>query len=204
MIPQVNLPAGQSGNWRVEHFTVTPDEASMDRMLAAVKGRRRHIKPGRYTRLMRHGTVVMSDTPDEMSDHRMAVFKAAGHCLVLGLGLGMVVAAMLEMPQVTRVTVVELSEDVIALTGPTLKARYGDRLEIIQGDALAWMPPKDVRYGVVWADIWDDITSENLPEMQLFNRRYAKRADWKGNWCEDECKAHREKSKKHVAWYSLA
>ena len=73
---------------------------------------------GTYTRL-RHSErgIVMSDIPHEMLDHREPVSHARGHCLINGLGLGMVLAAVLKQPDVTDVTVIEVDRDVIDLVG---------------------------------------------------------------------------------------
>jgi spermidine synthase len=112
----------------------------------------------------------------------------------------MVIAAMLNKPEVTKVTVIELSEDVIALTAPTLKERYGDRFEVIQADGLEWKPPKGQRYGCVWADIWDNICADNLEQMTKFNRRYGRISDWHGNWAEDSCRYQKKQSDRYCRW----
>lgn len=207
IIPPVDLPEGKSGEWSIEKFTVSQAAANgeiLRMMFSNFAGGRGCIKPGTYTRLCCAGDVIMSDTPDEIRDHKGAVWAAHGHCLVLGLGLGMVVVAMLENPDVTKVTVVELSPDVIALTGPTLKARYGDRLAIIEADATTWKPPTGARYGCVWADIWPDISDLNLPQMRTFSRRYSRCADWYGNWAEELCKDMGRRIKEAQARAALA
>lgn len=129
----------------------------------------------------------MSDTPDEIRDLYPIVWKAQGHVLINGLGLGVVLQACLQKEDVTRATVIEISPDVIALVAPHYREKYGDRFEVIQADALAWKPPKGVRYGAVWHDIWDTICWENLESMKLLHRRYGRRADWQGSWCRYLC-----------------
>jgi hypothetical protein len=141
--------------------------------------------------LMRGSVLVMSDTPAEIRDHLSFIRKAAGHVLINGLGLGIVAEACLRKDEVTKVTVVELSEDVIALVGPTLQARWGDRLEIVNVSAFDYKPPKEVRYGTVWHDIWDYICSDNIEGMKKLHRKYGRRADWQGSWCRSECEYQR-------------
>jgi hypothetical protein len=193
---KVDVPEGQSGNWRVERFVVTERDADLERIRSAFasSARRIPVPAGHYTRLM-HGTgfgaLVMSDTPAEMNDHRYAIHLAKGKVLVNGLGLGVVVQAMLEKPEVDHLTVIEISPDVIALVGDHYKERYGDRVEIIEADALTWKAPKGVRYDVVWHDIWKDICADNLPEMHKLHRKYGRRADWQGSWCRAECEWQR-------------
>ena len=115
-IPDVDLPEGRVGDWSVERFTVSKDEAMFD----AIRSLGRSVLPGTYTRLMRGRTVVMSDTPAEKRDHMGAVRRAEGDVLVAGLGLGMAVAAMLNRPEVRCVTVIEQAQEVIDLVAPTL------------------------------------------------------------------------------------
>lgn len=145
----------------------------------AFKGGGRSCRPGTYTRLMRGSTLVMSDTPDEKRDHYDFVRRARGHVLIHGLGLGMVLGAVLGKLEVSSVTVIELSQDVINLVG----ASYDDpRVTIVCADALTWEPPKGARFGAVWHDIWDDICSDNREDMKLLHRRYGRRSTWQGSW----------------------
>ena len=112
--------------------------------------------------------------------------------MVHGLGLGVAVQAMLNKKKVQKLTVVEISSDVIALVGSYYAALFGNRLEIINADAFTWKPPKDVRYGVVWHDIWDNICSDSLPEMHKLHRKYGRKTDWQGSWCRWRCEQQRD------------
>jgi hypothetical protein len=183
------------------------------------------FREGSYTMLKRGQSTIMSDTPDEIRDHMGPVAEAErrrGHVLINGLGLGMVAAAILnaelhceecsgyphrggctcepvaDRPKrytVDKVTVIENSPDVIALVGPTLKERYGDRLEIIEADAFTYKPPKGIRYSVVWHDIWPDLCGDNLKPMGTLHRRYGRRCDWQGSWGKELLKYHRQRNK---------
>lgn len=180
---QVDIPEGVSGDWRVERFAVNKDEA----MLSSLRDPRRHVSPGTYTRLVRGNTVVMSDTPAEIRDHWAPIGRARNRCRVHGLGLGMVVAAILDKPEVSLVEVVERSQDVIDLVYPTLEARYGDRLQLIHSDVLTGHPLSSERgYDMIWHDIWDDMSESNLPQMTLLHKRWARRTLWQGSWGKEE------------------
>jgi len=182
---KVDIPEGRSGDWRVERFTVSPEHASMERVRALSNGGR-FVPEGTYTGLYRGQVVVMSDTPDEIRDHREAIFQAKGKCLVNGLGLGVVARAMLETPEVEHVTVVEKSVDVIDLVGAHLLLEYQiERLEIIHKDCFDFQPEKGERWNVVWHDIWDYLCEDNLPEMHRLHRKYGRRCDWQGSWGRD-------------------
>jgi hypothetical protein len=188
MIPAVTVPVGTRGPWAVERFEVTEHDAKLEN-LRAMFGSGRPIHPGTYTRLTYRGHVVMSDTPAEKHDHWWPVHNARGHCLVTGLGLGVVADAMLLRPEVTKVTVVEIDADVIALVAPHYRALYGERFEAVLANAYQYQPAAKV-YGVVWHDIWPAICSDNLPEMTRLKRKYGRRAERQGCWCEAECRRY--------------
>ena len=182
LIEKVSLPAMAKGPWKIERFKVdAPDFHSMLRGRGVPVGEE-------FTRLMRGRTVVMSDTPAEMRDHYYAVEKAKGSCLINGLGIGMVLKAVLKNPEVTDVTIVEVSQDVIDMVAP----HYSDeRVTFVCADALAYQPPKGKRYQMVWHDIWDYICGDNLAQMHALHRKYGRRSNWQGSWCRDECERHR-------------
>lgn len=186
------LPEGQAGDYRIERFEVTGKEWQGFTP--------RHVPAGTYTRLMRGNTVVMSDTPDEWRDHCGFVAVAEGRVLVAGLGIGMVVRALLRKPEVTHVTVVELSPEVIGLTAPHLKALYGDKLEVVQGDILEWKPPKDARWDCGWYDIWDDITSENLDDMKRLHRRFGTKVKYQASWARGLCERQARSERQGPQW----
>jgi hypothetical protein len=185
MIP-VQIAEGTRGKWTVARFSVTEADAKFSALRAAMKGRG-YVPAGTYTKLARNGCIIMSDTPDEMRDHRYAVSVAKGHVLLNGLGIGMVLTNILRKKEVTAVTIVEIDADVIALVGPN----YTDpRVNIIHESAFEYSPPKGIRYGAVWHDIWDSICGDNLPQMTKLKRKYGRRTDWQGCWCEYECKRY--------------
>lgn len=185
----VDVPDGQSGNWRVDKFSVNKDEAKHYNAMSSFNFSTRgtFIQPGTYTRLMRKEKTIMSDTPSEVRDHLEMIGKAEGNVLVAGLGLGMVAQACLEKDSVDKVTVIELSPDVINLVGSHLYNKHGsERLEIVQGDIFTWKWPRGVKYDAAWFDIWDDVCGDNALEMSKLKRQFAKRSVWRGCWREWE------------------
>jgi len=191
-IPPVAIPPAARGPWRIETVEV-PSGISVGAMRLAMQGR--WCPPGTYTRLVHavRGT-VMSDTPAEMADHAMFVRVARGHCLINGLGLGMCLSAILQKPEVTAVTVVEIDADVIALVGPHFT---DSRVAIVHSAAMDFKPPRGIRYGAVWHDIWDTICTDNLPEMHALHRKYGRRAAWQGSWCRERCEQERRSEQRY-------
>lgn len=188
----IEVPDGVSGEWSVVSFTV--QEKELSQMISMFKTGR-GVPAGNYKRLMRSGVVVMSNTPDEIRDFWHFVCKAKGHVLVNGLGIGVLLKALLNKPEVTKITVIEKSADVIKLVADTY---LGDsRVNIINADAFDYVPPKGERYDAVWHDIWDYITSENLPEMTKLHRKYGRRADYQESWCKAQCERMKREDKRY-------
>lgn len=185
-----NLPAdGVSGDFRIETFTVSKQESQFS-------GLRRgdYVAEGKYKRLMRGGTVVMSNTQMEISSNYDFVREAKGKVLINGLGLGMILAAILTKPEVTEVTVIEKFKEVVDLTGP--KFANDSRVKIINADALEYKPAKGEKFDCVYHDIWDFICADNLEDMAKLHRRYGKKTNWQDSWKKSECQYHKRQSNK--------
>lgn len=183
---KVRIPSGRCGNWSVEQFEVTEKQAEIERFSSIFNGNR-GVPAGIYTALKESRYLIMSDTPDEIQDHLSIITEAKDHVLLNGLGIGMVLQAVIEKPEVTHVTVIERSKEVITLVGLFYQEKYGNKLTIIHADALDWKPPKGQAFGAVYHDIWPNICIDNLPEMKKLHRKYGHRTDWQESWCRREC-----------------
>lgn len=192
------IPEGKSGDWRVERFTVTETDAQFHNLRCAFNPQRpaRPIQAGEYTRLMRGGAVVMSDTPAEVGDAKWFVAEATGDILVGGLGLGIVARQLLDKPKVGHVTVVEISPDVISLVHPYLKPKYGGYLDVIQADIFDWKPPNGYKWDYAWYDIWDTICGDNFYEMGRLKRKFRRYATKQRCWCERETRRGHRKDRR--------
>jgi hypothetical protein len=172
------VPEGKSGIYTIEKFTISEKQAKFDELRNQISlfqgGSFRPVEPGTFTRLMTNSHVLMSDTPAELEDFEYFIDGCSGSGLISGLGLGVVTEMVLQKPEVTHVTVLEISPDVILLVGDFLKSKYGDRLEIIHTDAFLWKPTKGIKYDFVWHDIWDDICADHLPEMSKLKRKFGR------------------------------
>lgn len=181
----LNLKPGKSGEWEVKQFRVSEEDAKWDRVRNAVNGHpERAVSAGDYWKLTYHGNIYMSNTPAEVMDHWPFIYRANGCILIAGLGLGMVVKALLDKPDVSRIVIVEKSEDVINLVG---QAYTGDsRVEIVHGDIFDYKPKEHFDYA--WFDIWQEIDGDNYPEMKRLHCRFARAATVKDSWCREQCK----------------
>ncbi|MCP3962046.1 MAG: hypothetical protein GY719_29745 [bacterium] len=180
------IPTGRCGEWLLECFEVREAPVSGPRSPDAPACSR--PRPGSYSRLKRGDTVFMTDLYDEWYTQKIAIDQACrrgGHVLISGLGLGMIVESILRAPSSTveRITVLELSPEVIELVAPHVLARYPGRLEILEADVFAWQPPEGARYTVVWHDIWPNPQApEALTDMEVLEERYRPVCEWHGCW----------------------
>ena len=114
-------------------------------------------------RLCRGNTLWMSLTPMELESQSHHVLAAKGHTVLMGLGMGLLLYNVLLNNDVEKVTVIENDPDVIELfhqiTNPTAWQNW-DKVSIIVGDALNWIPSETVDYLAV--DIWPALGDENL------------------------------------------
>jgi len=182
---KAGLPAGRSGDWSIEKFSVQPPGRGDNRPACF------RSPAGTYTRLKKGNEVFMTDLYDEWWTQRMAIAEARGRggdVLITGLGLGLVVASILEPPTglVGRVFVIERSADVIGLVGTQLDNRYGGQIEIINADAFEWLPPAGQRFNTGWHDIWPNPHEPGvLAQAERLERRFEPHCAWQGNWVRD-------------------
>ncbi|WP_205660702.1 hypothetical protein [Aeromonas veronii] len=194
---EVTVPPGSSGSWCIEEFTISEAQSYSSCLRAIASGRvDAFIPEGTYKRLKRGATVVMSNSPMEVRTNRTFIRRAKGHVLINGLGLGMVLSEILKKPDVKSVTVIEASFDVIKLVAPTFVDE--PRVNIIHADAFKYQPAEDACFDAVWHDIWDAISSENLPEMHCLHQKYKRIAKWQSSWARKECEIMRKHTTKSI------
>jgi hypothetical protein len=196
---KVDVPEGNIGEWRIEHAVVTTEDENAGHMRSFnPSSMGRYVPAGTYTMLYNGGKLWMSDTPDEGRDHLEPIYEAkrrGGHVLINGLGIGMVANAVLSFENVTKVTIIEMSPEVIALVGPSLIKKYGSRCEIIEANSYEYKPPKGIRYSMVWHDIWLNLCTDNLKEMAKLHRKYGRRTDWQASWSKELLLRHRRQER---------
>lgn len=180
MFISIDVPDGRSGEWEVSTFAIDDEAARFRNRINP----RCPVHAGFYKQLIQGGHQWMTTLPEEIEQQREFIERAHGSVLITGLGLGAVLQLVLEKPEVTDVTVLEQSVDVINLVASTYQ--NDARLEIVCADAFNWVPVH--RYDVVWHDIWPTVAASNVPEIDALKKRYAPYADWQGAWCEQEAR----------------
>ena len=105
---------------------------------------------------------VMSDTQMEQFTNREFVLNAHGKVLIGGLGIGMVLLAIQDKPEVTDILVVEKYQEVIDLVKNQLP--LNSKVRIIQGDVFAYEPTE--KFNTIYLDIWNNAGSRDIYEEQ--------------------------------------
>lgn len=194
----VDVPVGIKDGVMIQRVVVTEEDERFTRIRAAIKGSRRTVVPqGVYTHLRFGGELWMSDTRAERLDHIDFLIRARGHVLIHGLGIGLCVDPLLSKAEVETLTIIELNPSVIELVAPHYQSKWGDRLLVLQGDALNYPLEKGTRFDCVWHDIWPSICADNLEAMKRLHRRFGRRCDWQGSWCREECE---RSARRHRIW----
>ena len=182
---KVSVPEGTSGKWKIIKFSVNKDQAKFANLRANTY--RDEIIPGDYTRLTCDQTTVMSDTPMEIRSNRWIMDYASGKILMNGLGIGMVLQALLRRDNVEHVTIIEKYQDVINLVESHYRSMFGnDRFKIIHADALEYKHPKDTRFDYAYHDIWTYICGDNYREMKKLHRKCGRIANAQMSWKRKE------------------
>ena len=147
---RVNIPAGVSGNWEVAHYTNQTTDNHWQLYLQM-----KQESFSNYTVLLRSDSdmPVMQDSRGEYREHQWLWDNATGDVLIGGLGLGMVHEVLKNNSNVTSVTVIENSQDVIDLVWPYCVK--DETFTLIKADIETWTPPQGSSWDVAWFDTWD-------------------------------------------------
>jgi hypothetical protein len=206
----LTTPEGQRGRFRIRHRHLPAGtKATLVTVRMAYLSRFK-VRPTDL-RLTRDTTVrllealqggawraMMADHPAEMYALAEAIHYAKGHVLVGGLGLGYAAAQMARRPAVTRLTVVELEPDVVALAAPYLPPEKPvgvfcrDLDDFLRHPPVAAGATAPERYDTVVLDTWYQTgerqwAAEVVPRLRLVRRLQPglpRRALW--YWGQDE------------------
>ena len=159
------LSEKEQNGWKLEKFEVKND----DLLYAFRSG----VDPGNYIRLMHNGKLVMSDTDMEKRTNAEFCSKAHGDVLIGGLGIGLIVLAIQDKPEVNSITILECNQDVVDLVATQLP--LNNKVKIIQTDVFTWKPDKGIRYDTIYMDIWPLISKEIYQkEMRVLKKKFAR------------------------------
>lgn len=151
------------------------------------------INTGEHVRLSVNGTLMMSDTNMEKRTNTEFVCSAHGNVLIGGLGIGLIILAIQDKEEVTGITIVEKSADVIEIMQKQLP--LNDKVKIVCADVFEYEPTE--KFNTIYMDIWayinEDVYEEEMKPLIKRYRKYmiTKKEDenrWINCWCKYEAK----------------
>jgi hypothetical protein len=187
-----SVPEQRKGLWEIRRYGWPSDEDlpnAWNNALLKMRMREAGIEPFTgYTALLRdtlatlnkdRGEVVMEDTPRELRKHLPILLQARGNVLITGLGLGCVVRGLLTKPEVKRIDVVEIDDDVIEMVWPEFTVDH--RVNLFYDDALTIQIAKHAHWDFAWHDVWYETEPLATIHMQLL-QRFDSYVDHQGAW----------------------
>tara|TARA_R110002051_G_scaffold74699_2_gene136131 strand:- start:6058 stop:6495 length:438 start_codon:yes stop_codon:yes gene_type:complete len=136
-----------------------------------------------YTVLLKDGCPmpIMQDSYAEYAEHQWLWDNATGDVLIAGLGIGVIHQTLMDNPNITSVTIIENSQDVIDLVWE--HCSKDERFTLIQEDIETWEIPTDSSWDIAWFDTWLIDNSLSMKEYNtLMNDRYSPFCNSIGVW----------------------
>ena len=193
------LPEAKSNRIHLSHFEIDRDQQH-DMLIAAMRGDEYAMTrtDRKYTRLIVNVAepgkaakwkLMMTDTDMERVTNERFVKAAHGDVLIAGLGIGMVVHALLAPRPADReiksITVVEKYQAVIDAVRASLPAD----VRIICADIDTMVAPPSWLFDTIYFDIWPNRSSENIPHINALHKRgrkWLRNGGWMSSWYHSE------------------
>ena len=178
------LKDGKTGDFELSHF-----EIGENNLYAMFHG----IPCGKFVRLLHNGSVVMSDTDMEKRTNANFVRNAHGNVLIGGLGIGLILLAIQDKPEVEKIVVVEKHREVIDLVKDQLP--LNEKVEVVNADVFEYMPQE--KFNTIYMDIWNyintDVYRDSMKPLIVRYRKFLVPKQEDNNrfidcWCRNEAK----------------
>ena len=161
----IRIPEQVLGRWELKREELAPFEAFVATDFIVTPDRRLipqigfFDKPYPFPAVLENGREWMTLLPNEMVTTQPAIKEARGRVLTYGLGLGYFAYHASEKKEVSSVTVVDLSPDVIALFREHILPQFPhkEKIVLVESDAFTFADTKMAgNFDFVFGDIWHD------------------------------------------------
>ena len=195
----IRIPTEMRGKWELKTESLRPLEAFVCNDFVITPDRRMIPQIGFFNTeypfpaVLENGREWMTLQPNEMVTTYPAIDAAHGRVLTFGLGLGYFAYHAAEKENVTSVTVVDLSPDVIELFQTHILPQFPHRekITLVCEDAFSFADTKMAgSFDFVFADIWHD--AGDGKDLYLKMKEYEKKhpdIDF-SFWLEDTIKCY--------------
>ena len=161
----IRIPTDVRGKWTLKTETLKPFEPFVCDDFQVLPDGRMLPQIGFFTEaypfpaVLENGREWMTLQPNEMVTTYPAIKAAKGRVLTFGLGLGFFAYHASEKAEVSSVTVVDISKDVIDLFQKHILPQFPhkEKIKLVQRDAFDFAEhDMDGNFDFVFADIWHD------------------------------------------------
>jgi hypothetical protein len=133
---------------------------------------------------------IMSSNLFERLTNQNFINSAKGDVIIFGLGLGLILFPLLEDDEITSITVIDKSVDIIDNLGPIIKNYdVNNKLTIINGDVFTYYQQlNETKFDVMYFDYWNFVDSTIYNDMETLKESYKNNINKTGQimyWCED-------------------
>ena len=175
---EVSIPAATSGDYAIAHYNHETTDNNWQ-VYRSMKNEPYET----HTVLIKNSCPmpIMQDSQAEYNEHQWLWDNATGDVLIGGLGIGMVHQPLIDNPDVTSVTIVELEQDVVDMVWS--HCAKDDSFTLIVDNFETWEPPAGSSFDTVWGDTWLIDNPLTLDEYRtLITNQYSQYTDNMGFW----------------------
>lgn len=189
------LPEKQIGDFQISHFELGEFYVKAFLLRDIFTGREEHkgLKPGKFVKLCRKGSIIMSDLPMEYQTNSKFIQKVHGDVLIAGLGLGLVLITIQDNPEVKTITIIEKHQEIIDLIFPHLPIEK--QCKVVCEDIFNYIPKK--KFNTIYFDIWNDVNYD-IQEIEILRDKFIEYLDlsdsdcYMGFWREQDANYYSE------------
>jgi len=138
----------------------------------------------------RSNECIMSSNLFERLTYQNFIDTAKGDVLIFGLGLGLIILPLLEDSEITSITVIDNSVDIIDNIGPIIKNYdVNNKLTIILGDVFTYYQQlSEIKFDIMFFDHRSIASNTIRDDMKALKELYKNNIKETGQimyWCED-------------------
>ncbi len=172
----IHIPETTLGKWALREEYLAPFEPFVCRDMQILKDGRMlpqiafFAERYAFPAVLENGREWMTLLPNETVTTLPAIEAASGRVLTFGMGLGYFAFHAAEKPEVTSVTVVDISEDVLSLFRELILPQIPNahKIHLVCRDAFDFAERKMAgNFDFVFADIWHDAGDGIEPYLRM-------------------------------------
>jgi len=122
---------------------------------------------GLFTKELNNQLIMTNGTYEKIWNYDF-VKKAKGDVLIGGLGIGLIVLAIQDKPEVTSITIVEKFQDIKDFISSKLP--FNNKVNIIVSDFFDYKVPEGIKYDTMFIDLYGDVVSQRTWFLENYSQ----------------------------------